>query len=373
MVLHLATTGSSGFPIWMESHAGNSSDKQTLGQAAKRMQDFKNQLQIEEDFIYVGDSAFYSSAVQASHSMKWLSRVPQNIKEAKHIIHRDAPNWIPLTNGYSISPLKSQYGGAQQRWILVYSEQAFKKEIQTLNKQIEKEKTETEKLLWHLSKETFQCETDAKKRVSRLKKLKYHKLSYEIEPIKNHLGKGRPKKGALPTAKGFKIKPTLHKDEDKIKLERNSKGRFILATNELDPKNLSDEECLNEYKKQSSTEGAFQFIKNRAFELDSIFLKKPSRINALMGIMTLCLMVYGYAQNKLRTALEQENQTVPNQIGKETNCPRMQWIYRLFHGIQVLTIQTNALAQELVINLTPLLKRIVNLFGLRAMAIYSLS
>ncbi|NGX38680.1 MAG: hypothetical protein K1000chlam2_01857 [Chlamydiae bacterium] len=91
-----------------------------------------------------------------------------------------------------------------------------------------------------------------------------------------------------------------------------------------------------------------------------------------MSIMCLCLMVYGFAQHKIRKALDEKNETVPNQSNRETKSPRMQWIYRLFHGVQVLTIKTDTLSQELVINLNPLLKRIVDLFGPRAMEIYDL-
>ena len=31
MIVLLATTGRAGFPVWMESHSGNTSDKKTLG------------------------------------------------------------------------------------------------------------------------------------------------------------------------------------------------------------------------------------------------------------------------------------------------------------------------------------------------------
>ena len=43
MILNLATTGS-GFPIWMEAHSGNASDKKVLEGGASRMRAFYNQL-----------------------------------------------------------------------------------------------------------------------------------------------------------------------------------------------------------------------------------------------------------------------------------------------------------------------------------------
>jgi len=42
------------------------------------------------------------------------------------------------------------------------------------------------------------------------------------------------------------------------------------------------------------------------FQVDSIFLQKPSRIEALMMVMTLCLMVYSIAQHQLRKAINQQ-------------------------------------------------------------------
>lgn len=44
MVLNLATTGKSNFPIWMEPHSGNASDKKILPVAIVRMNDLCQQL-----------------------------------------------------------------------------------------------------------------------------------------------------------------------------------------------------------------------------------------------------------------------------------------------------------------------------------------
>jgi transposase len=130
---------------------------------------------------------------------------------------------------------------------------------------------------------------------------------------------------------------------------------------------------LSEYKAQSGTERGFQFIKDNAFEVDSIFLKKPSRIHALMSIMCLCLMVYGFAQYQLRTCLQSTGETIPNQVGKKTSQPSMKWIFRLFHGIQVVTIQTAVFTQEIVINLKSITEKIIDYFGHKAKKIYGLA
>ena len=99
---------------------------------------------------------------------------------------------------------------------------------------------------------------------------------------------------------GYKIDAVAAMNEDKMEEERNRKGRFILVTNELKVENYSDEKMLSEYKEQQHVERGFQFLKEPWFMLDSVFLKSEKRIEALMMVMTLCLLVYNVAQYRLR-------------------------------------------------------------------------
>ena len=73
---------------------------------------------------------------------------------------------------------------------------------------------------------------------------------------------------------------------------------------------------LSEYKEQSSTESGFKFIKDNSFEVNSIFVKKPERISALIIVMTLCLMVYSFAQYTLRNTLVANDETIQSQTNK---------------------------------------------------------
>ena len=57
MILNLATTGSANFPIWMESHSGNASDKKILPDAVFNMNALCTKLAQPVDFLYVADSA----------------------------------------------------------------------------------------------------------------------------------------------------------------------------------------------------------------------------------------------------------------------------------------------------------------------------
>ena len=376
MVLDLATTGAAGFPIWMEAHSGNASDKKVLQESAQRMRKFCKGLKEAPEFLFVGDSAMYENCVKKAGDMKWLSRVPEKISEAKQwLIQKDEKfEWVFLENGYRITALDSNYGGVQQRWLLVSSEQAYARESKTLDKNIEQEKSEVGKMLWHLGNRSFECPEDAQNTANELvKKLKYHKVSFTVSSVEKYAGKGRPKKEAAMLTCGYKINGTLSKNEEKIEEVRRTKGRFILATNELDHNKLPDKEILPEYKAQSATENGFRFIKGNAFEVSSVFLKKASRIEALMVIMTLCLMVYSLSQYHLRKVLTAANETIPNQIKKPTNRPSMSWVCRLFQGVQLLHIRIGEVTQKIVINLSQITRRIISYFGKRAEFIYGIA
>jgi transposase len=109
---------------------------------------------------------------------------------------------------------------------------------------------------------------------------------------------------------------------------RRSLGRIILATNETDPKRLSPEAMLSQYKAQAvSVERGFRFLKDPLFFADSLFLKNPDRIMALIMIMVLALLVYSLAERKLRLHLSDSGQCVIIQFGKETQTPTLRWIF----------------------------------------------
>jgi transposase len=74
--------------------------------------------------------------------------------------------------------IEQEYNKVKQRWALIYSEQAYIREIATLEKNIQKEKLEAEKMLWHLGNQSFGCEKDIEQALKPLiKKLKYHDVA----------------------------------------------------------------------------------------------------------------------------------------------------------------------------------------------------
>ena len=67
------------------------------------------------------------------------------------------------------------------------------------------------------------------------------------------VGKGRPKIGQ-ELQQVYTLQAIAAKDEQKIATVLKHKGKFIIATNELDEAKLSNQELLSHYKEQQSVE-----------------------------------------------------------------------------------------------------------------------
>src|SRR5439155_792477 len=114
---------------------------------------------------------------------------------------------------------------------------------------------------------------------------------------------------------------------------------------------------------QSAVEGGFRFLKAPVFFVSSLFVKKPSRIQGLLMVMTLALMVYSVAQRRMRAQWARQHETLPNQIGQPTSRPTLRWIFQLLEGINRVTCSVHGHVETLIEGLTDLRRKILQLFG----------
>ena len=284
------------------------------------------------------------SCLKESDKILWISRVPFVRKEAKRFVienHEQCKKVEgPKNKGYKIYSSEMEISGKCQRWLLVYSPQALNRAQKTLDRNKTKEKELIEKELWHLGNQEYNCSKDAEKSLKKKsKKWKYHEVSEtNILAVEKYKKRGSPKKGSKKEIVGYKIQAKIKENPKKLEEILIQKSHFIVATNEMKEENLSDEEMLQEYKSQQKVEKGFAFIKDDTFEVSSVFLKKPSRIDALMSIMVLSLFVYSLTQYLIRESLKKKAETIPNQLKKEIQNPTAKWIFYLFRNIQILQI-----------------------------------
>ena len=373
VMLSLTVSGPANLPVWLEGLNGNSQDKTNFHQTLDRIKIFREELEKSPDILVIADSALYVQNKLLNAFYIWITRVPENIKLVKKLVESDQEEfaWQSIQEGYKGVWLGQDDREMRQHWGLIYSEQAKKRETITLDKRIKKTQVTAEKNAQKLEKEPFNCEKDAQRAViSFEKKLKYHKLSYQIEPVMKFTGRGRPKKGEQPSLVHYQLQITLIQCAEKQKPYRNKLGRFILATNDLNNQEMDLTTLLASYKEQQGVERGFRFIKDPQFHLNSIFLKKPARINALMMIMTLCLMVYNAGEYEIRETLKSEKETVLNQVGKATSKPTMRWLFQRMNGINLVTLPGQ---KACITGLTGEKKKILRLFGPEIARLYNLA
>lgn len=373
VLLSLVVGTKANIPMWMEGNNGNASDKKSFHQTIQNMRAFQKEIHVK-DCHWIADSALYTPEQLLKHKgISWTTRVPETISACKQILEQEKYDWTELDEGYAYSEIGSVYAGIKQRWIIIRSEQAHKREIKTLEKKLSKEYEAASKACWHLGNENFSCEKDAEMALKKLdKKYRFHKLEGCIEKITKHASRGRPKKGKLGDEIGVRVVSKITKDEEMFLKEARRKGRFIIATNNLDE--TSAEDIFQSYRRQQDVERGFSFLKDPWFMVDSFFLKNRLRIEALMMVMTLCLLIYNLTQYRLREALERTGETLPNQKGKPTEKPTLKWIFQIMEGIGVVYIFDKTLSRwrSLITNLDSVRRQIIQLLGSVASEIYGL-
>lgn len=236
--------------------------------------------------------------------------------------------------GYRWSQHQSNYGGIEQRWLVVESEARRQSDLRKLEKNLEKSEKGASQKLRDLCKQKFTCQQDAQEAAERLSgKLKYHKL---IDIQTREQLPGSPKKASEQTEQfgkiTYQVQAHLERKQKKIEIETRSAGCFVLATNLRDIKELSNDEMLTKYKEQQSPERGFAFLKDPLFFTDSVFLNSPERVSALALLMGLCLLVYTLAQRQLRLSLKQSQSGIKNQLGKLTSSPTLRWVFQCFQS-----------------------------------------
>jgi transposase len=144
-------------------------------------------------------------------------------------------------------------------------------------------------------------------------------------------------------------------------------GLFIIATNQAEGK-LTMDKMLSTYKSQQAVEKGFRFLKSPDFLTSSFYLKKPERIEALLMVMTTCLMVYSALEHKIRAELVAQDKTFPNMKYKPYQKPTARWVFQCFEGI-ILIYQTDS--TQIVVNMQERNHTIVNCLGHHYQQIYS--
>lgn len=372
-MLGLICANASNLPIWLAALDGNQSDHKHF---PKMVNSYLQQLGDDTEMpTLVADSALYNQAALPAMSevTDWITRVPGTLSAVQELYTAiDPDDMLVLDEETRYAEMGSYYAGVKQRWLLVLHEPSRQGQQATLERRIAKERDKAERALWHLSNREFDCEDAIHKALAALQGAwKYHRAEIEVSTEQRYSRRGRPTPGAQRDI--WKFTGQILEDETAITHAQAGLGKYVIATNQLDAEKLPIPEWLNIYKAQSTgVERGFRFLKDPMFFAHSLFLKKPSRIMALLMVMGLSLLVYSLAELHLRAQLAARDETLPDQHGKPTQKPTMRRVFQMFEGIHVLTIQREEVRERVVVNMTDLHWQILRLFNPPVQHIYRL-
>lgn len=355
-------------PVFGATRDGNASDKtlnnELLSNISKHM---ANHGLDRNAFVYVADSAFVTTEnlVKAGEDIKFLSRLPATYKECGRVIN-DAVTcneWVDMgviaetdettkrpSAHYKAFDTTVVLAEKTYRAIVVHSSAHDKRRHKRIDTHLEKNKKELELKVKKILAETYFCEADARTAAEKLSRLPHKTDCYIIKTTVNEIKKyrrGRPKQDEKREIDRmeYTVDVLLTEDEDKVKNLRLEAGCFVLLTNlssSMERTAWTLKDLLSLYKNQGGIERNFGFLKDPVI-INSIFLKKNSRIEVLGMILLISLLIWRLIERTMRQYLDQEQTTITGWVRRKTKRPTAFMMSTKFHTILVIKMKNKRL------------------------------
>jgi len=361
-----------GIPLFAQAYSGNKSDKKSIIEMIRMTQ---NAITLDDKSIWIADSALYSeeNIKMLGTETPWITRIPANVNQSAALLDAD----LDMTPGddpkYAFYATELNYGDIPQKAVVVWSEDKQKRDEKTLDKRVQKADRQARKELKTLQRMRFACAPDAQNEAERwIADHPYHIFNdIHIVAVSERIVKrrGRPRKDE-PMKVSYAIEAKIEINADVVADKKRKLGRFVLGSNKVD---LEPETMLSYYKGQHTVERGFRFLKDKSFHVSEIYLKKEERIESLSMIMVLNLLVYSFAEWKLREMLRETGQTVPNQLNKPTQRPTMRWIFTLFMGVVKVVVKEGGKVLSEGTKLDEVQAKIIHLLGQECENYYGLN
>lgn len=330
-------------PILSSTKDGNASDKnlnnELLTCISKHMAKYKLQ---PGAYIYVADSAFVTekNLKEAGSDTKFLSRLPATYKACHQAIKQavEADDWtnIGTVSQNKTNPPPAHYRsfettidlyGSLYRAIVVHSSAHDKRRHKRIDRLIKQKRNLLEELTKKIASTPFFCRADAQAAIDKLSKESignYHQIHSEIIEVPKY-PRGRPadKAHRVPQRYEYMVSYRLEEDPEQVAPLRLEAGCFVLVTNLYDKDSLKHwtaESLLRLYKDQNGIEQNFGFLKDPVI-VNSIFLKKPQRIEVLGMILVISLLIWRLMERSMRQYIEKTGNTITGWDKRPTKKP----------------------------------------------------
>jgi len=193
-----------------------------------------------------------------------------------------------------------------------------------------------------VSQQEYFCQADAEAAAAKLRAQQsaYHEVEVRVEAYPKY-GPGRPsqKQPRVIKALRYGLQVTLRERAEVIARRTQETGCFVLLTNVPTVGEMAHRagDVLRAYKAQHGIEQNFGFLKDPLI-VNSLFLKKPERIEAPGLVLLLALLLWRLVERTLRVHVETTETPLPGWDKKATQKPTAFMMMTKFAGVMVLKV-----------------------------------
>jgi len=348
-------------PLLGRLQDGNASDKtlnnELLSGISKHMADHGIQ---EGAFVYVADSAFVTGDnLKKADTTPFLTRLPATYNECSRVITKavQQKDWVDIGTlaetddtvkrpaaRYKVTDSAVELYGRQYRAVVVHSSAHDKRRHKKVERKLQTDRKSLEKACKKIRAESYFCEADAVAAAEKLSSLPKASdcftVATEIKKVPKY-PRGRPKKGEerVPDSYEYQVETIIAEDKEKTAALRQEAGCFVLLTNmnsDTEKAQWTPADLLQLYKNQSGIEQNFGFLKDPVI-INSVFLKKDTRIEVLGMILLIALLIWRLMEKTMRSNLEQEDKTIKGWVNRQTKKPTSFMMTTKFVTVLIIT------------------------------------
>ena len=346
-----------GVPIFGRTLDGNSSDKTSNNQILSRIGPIMKRHGLGPGaFVYVADSAMVTEKnLETIGPNLFISRLPANYAEVERVIASavDSEAWFGIgklaENATPVARPCAEYKafetsvvlyGKTYRAVVIHSSSHDKRRQKKLDKAVVESAKTIRSEIDNLPKVYF-CEADARAAAARAETFsdKLHTVTTAIHPVQVRRRGRPPVNRPAPTNTRYELSFALAENVVGVNHERRRAGCFVLLCNvpTAGDRALDAAGVLRTYKGQYGVESDFAFLKD-PLVVNDLFLKTPSRIDALGMILIIALMIWRLMERSMRAYVENANITLPGWDKRTTVKPTAFMMTTYMTGIMVAVI-----------------------------------
>src|SRR5215467_2878876 len=343
-------------PLWGTPEDGNASDKTINNTLLSDIATFLAKHGVAPGaYIYVADAALVTEDnLAALGDTLFISRLPATYSECGRLIaeavahntweavgvlaHPKPTAHRPVTSYKAYEGQVTLYE-TPYRAVVVHSSTQDKRQ-QRLVRAIQASYSTIQSAARAAEQHVYFCRADAEAAAAQLHAVHaaYHGMEVTVEerPV---YGRGRPSahKPRPITAMRYSLKTSIRTHTERIARREEEAGCFVLLTNVPTVGDLahSARDILTVYKDQHGTEQNYGFLKDPVI-VNSLFLKKPERIEALGLILLLALLLWRLMERTMRAYVDTTSTPLPGWDKKATARPTAFMMVTKFAGVIVL-------------------------------------